>query len=112
MSCTKSDGSVGDSSTQGTCNANEFCNADGSCSACSSVAGGLGTKASPHAGCTVAARGNDVKPNCVSGTCYCVGTSADTTTGTGDGTSRGSCNGADRCHSDGGCSGICISKKH
>ena len=47
------DGSPGDGSSQGTCPTGLNCHGDGSCSICSSTAGGkMGTDASPHSGCT------------------------------------------------------------
>ena len=47
------EGAPGDGSSQGSCPTGLNCHADGSCSFCSSTAGGLaGTDAEPHSGCT------------------------------------------------------------
>ena len=90
----------GDGSTQGTCEANEFCNVDGSCTVCSSTEGGhAGTTADAHTGCSAN------YPKCVSGKCYCIGTATDANA-VGDGTVQGSCASSSvKCQSDGTCGG-------
>ena len=62
------DGGPGDGSSRGSCPTGLNCHSDGSCSVCSSTAGGLaGTDAEPHSGCT------SLNPSCnAAGTeCQC-----------------------------------------
>ena len=90
----------GDGTTQGTCQANEFCNDDGSCTVCSSTEGShAGVMADPHTGCTAN------YPKCTSGNCICLGTSTDANA-VGDNTAQGTCASSSvKCQADGTCIG-------
>ena len=90
----------GDGATQGTCQSNEYCNADGSCTLCSSTEGShAGIMADPHTGCTAN------YPKCASGKCVCLGTSTDANA-VGDNTPQGTCASSSvKCQADGTCIG-------
>ena len=75
-----------------------------SCFSACSTSVGAGTVVDPHLGCGPASSTNH--PNCVSETCSCVGTSANSTVGTGDGTDQGSCTSGTVCRDDGTCIGM------